>query len=118
MCNYARIERGSDISIGDSWGTELSSEEKNGISVVLCQTEKGKALLLQSKLALFDVDLNKAIEANHQLRHPSEKPAKRDIFFNNFYKTGSVEKSVFLCFQKECIRQKLKGILIKTAYQT
>lgn len=45
-CRYASQSRVSDISLGDSWGSELSEEEKKkGISLVLCQTKKGEELL-------------------------------------------------------------------------
>ena len=29
-CNYACIERTSDITLGDSWGTDLTTEEDKG----------------------------------------------------------------------------------------
>lgn len=112
-CNYARLERCSDITIGDSWGTEFTNEEKQGISIALCQTDKGKELLLQSGLNLKDVDIDKAVEANHQLHHPSEKIPEREQFLDSYKRTGSVEKAVFSCFPKECLKQGLKGILIK-----
>ena len=42
-CRYASQSRVSDISLGDSWGSELSEEEKKkGISLVLCQTKREK----------------------------------------------------------------------------
>ena len=45
-CRYATLDRVSDITLGDSWGSELEAEEqKKGISLILCQTEKGKELL-------------------------------------------------------------------------
>ena len=112
-CNYAKLDRISDITIGDSWGTELLEEEKKGISIALCQTDKGKKLLLKSNLKLFDVDIDKAVATNHQLRNPSKKIPERARFFDELTKTGSVEKGVFSCFPKECMKQELKGILIK-----
>lgn len=55
-----------------AWGSEEDEEtQKAGISLALCQTEKGKILLEHSDLRLLDVDLKRAIEYNHQLRHPS-----------------------------------------------
>ena len=66
------LKRVSDITLGDSWGSEEDEEtQKAGISLALCQTEKGKMLLEHSDLRLLDVDLKRAIEYNHQLRHPS-----------------------------------------------
>ena len=68
QCQYAKIERPGDITLGDSWGSELEkSIQDKGISLVLCQNEKGKELIDQADLTLVDVDLKKAIESNHQL---------------------------------------------------
>ena len=62
--------RVSDITLGDSWGSNLDiQEQRKGISLILNQTQKGKELLEQSELELMDVELNRAIEHNHQLRH-------------------------------------------------
>ena len=61
--------RVSDITLGDSWGSNLDiQEQRKGISLILNQTQKGKELLEQSELELMDVELNRAIEHNHQLR--------------------------------------------------
>ena len=41
QCQYAKIERPGDITLGDSWGSELEkSIQDKGISLVLCQNEK------------------------------------------------------------------------------
>lgn len=80
-CRYATLDRVSDITLGDSWGSELSEEEqKKGISLILCQTEKGVELVKSAGFELEDVDLDKAATANHQLRHPSEMTEKRRVF--------------------------------------
>lgn len=47
---------------------------------MLCQTNKGMALLENSGLQLEKVNIEKAIEANHQLRHPSIAPETRMTF--------------------------------------
>ena len=81
-CKYARPERVADLTIGDSWGSELSLEERaKGISLILSMTEKGKELLGISEIELIDVDLQKAIEANSQLKMPSIMPESREKFF-------------------------------------
>ena len=44
-CKDAQEKRPGDITLGDSWGTELPENEwKKGISLILCQTEKGITL--------------------------------------------------------------------------
>lgn len=65
------------------WGSNLDiQEQRKGVSLILNQTLKGKELLEQSELELMDVELNRAIEHNHQLKHPSIKPNTREIFFD------------------------------------
>lgn len=111
-CNYACLERVSDITLGDSWGTELSEDEQSqGISLVLCQTEKGINLIKESNLFLKDVDLDKAIQANHQLRHPSIIPSNRNAFISNIYYGFS--KTIKKLYPKFYYKQKVKALLIK-----
>lgn len=89
-CDYARGERVSDLTLGDSWDSDLSEEEKaKGISLALCQTEKGKELLAQSELVLFPVDYHRAVAANTQLERPSPRPPKREKFMKKLAKGKS-----------------------------
>lgn len=117
-CSYATKNRISDLTIGDSWGSELPIEkQKEGISLVLCQTGKGKNLLEWSDLHLEEVELERAIKYNHQLREPSYKPEKRDYFFEEF-KNGTDFKAITKkCFPKDYYKQKLKKLLIKLKLQ-
>lgn len=111
-CHYAQAQRAGDITLGDSWGTELKEEMRNGVSLALCQTEKGIELLNTAGLTLKDVDLKNAIENNHQLREPSAKPAGREKFFNTLNKTGNFNKAVASVYKKECFKEDLKKTLI------
>lgn len=78
-CKYAASQRISDLTLGDSWGSDLDPAElSRGVSLLLCQTEKGQELLHSANLYLKDADPQKAIAANQQLMHPSCKPAERD----------------------------------------
>lgn len=80
-CQFAKKERVSDITLGDSWGSNCDSNEwKKGVSLILCQSDKGEELLSQSNLHLFDVDLDNAIAHNHQLSTPSIAPKSRAKF--------------------------------------
>lgn len=111
-CQYATIERVADVTIGDSWGSDLSDDEKrNGISLLLCQTQKGLDIVENSGMQLKEVDLTKAVEANHQLRHPSIAPETRKIFFANLDK--GFYKAISKCSPKAYYKLKLKEILIK-----
>lgn len=111
-CAYARPERVSDISLGDSWGSTLSVEEqKKGISLILCQTEKGVDLISHANLHLQDVDIENAIARNHQLNHPSPKPEKRTYFFEELKKGKRFNGVVFHCYPKQCVKQGIKLVL-------
>lgn len=113
-CKYAGINRGSDITIGDSWGSDLPiDEQRRGISIMLCQTERGEELLKRSKMKLFSVDLERAISANNQLREPARKTKKHDIFFEK-YPGKSFNYATFRCLPFKCIKQRVKSVILKT----
>lgn len=113
-CQYAKAERVSDLTLGDSWGTSIAREErKRGISLILVQTEKGAALLKKTGLHLECVDIENAIKNNHQLYEPSHAPQMRDFFFKKIENGKKFNRLVFQCFPKTCLKQDIKCILIK-----
>lgn len=112
-CKYACLKRISDITLGDSWGTELEVvEQKKGVSLVLVQTEKGKKLLKDANMHLEKVDLEKAIKANHQLEHPSMKCAKSEQFWQALKKGKKFNLLVLQQFPRQCMRQSVKRLLL------
>lgn len=112
-CPYAKKKRVSDVTLGDSWGSELTiDEQKKGISLILSQTEKGNNLLNMANLHLEPVDIDKAIKNNHQLAYPSIKPVGREKFFAGL-KSRKFNSLVFQQLPKQCLRQDMKLILIK-----
>lgn len=112
-CLYARKERISDLTLGDSWGSEITIEEqKKGISLILSQTEKGDELLKMADIHLETVDIDKAIANNHQLEYPPIMPNGREQFFKGLNKK-KFNSLVFRQCPKQCIRQNVKKILIK-----
>lgn len=111
-CPYARKERVSDLTLGDSWGSSLPVEEqKKGISLMLSQSEKGNELLELAKIHLEAVDIERAIASNHQLKHPSVMPDGRTKFFRKL-KKWKFNILVFRWFPKQCLRQDIKQFLI------
>lgn len=113
-CNYAKKERVSDLTLGDSWGSKLpESEWRNGISLVLCQTEKGKELLEQADLCLKPVDLNEAIARNCQLKHPAIKPKEWSGFLEGLNKEKKFNYLVLKALPKLCLKQNVKQVLIR-----
>lgn len=112
-CQYARIDRVSDLTLGDSWGTMLPEKEREkGISLALCQNHKGQELLEMADIILKEVDLNNAVTSNAPLNKPPTEPKGRKKFFVNL-KSVNFNRKVFLGLPKQCIRQKIKLILMK-----
>lgn len=113
-CKYAQENRPGDITLGDSWGTELSENEwHKGVSLVLCLTEKGKSLLELAKIKLVDVNIEKAKSHNHQLEHPSKAPKSRDRFVKHIKQGMRFDRAVLYALPKDSGKQLLKEILIK-----
>lgn len=112
-CEYAQTKRVGDISIGDSWGTEMTSELAKGISLVMCQTGKGQQLLDMINFNFFDVDIKTSIQRNNQLQYPSPMPKERMHFFDDMKKGKSFSATVMRAYPKECLKQNVKELLIK-----
>lgn len=111
-CQYAQTNRCGDVSLGDSWGTELNENVcKDGVSLVLEQTEKGHLLLHQAEVTLLDVDISIAIANNNQLRRPTKRPKKRKQFFYYLSKSGDFNRAVRKTCIRECLKQDIKFLL-------
>lgn len=114
FCQYAKKERVSDITIGDSWKSNVSEKEMSkGVSLALCQTEKGKQLLIESGVKLLPVDIENAVRANAQLNHPSIEPKERQIFFNEYKRNHKFHRAILQCYPKLYIKNIIKQLLLK-----
>ena len=112
-CTYAKFERVSDITLGDSWGTKMVTEMKKGISLILCQTRKGQYLIENSPLQLVSVDIKTAIANNHQLEYPSDIPEGRNKFVKGINENQNYTSLIFKLYPKQSLRQFVKAILIR-----
>ena len=110
-CQYAKKDRVSDITLGDSWGTNLEGIEK-GISLILCQTNSGLSLITASNLVLNKIDYSNALTNNSQLLSPSNPHKNRELFFYLLAQGHSFVCSTNKCLKSSVLRQKLKKILI------
>lgn len=110
-CHFARTERISDITLGDSWGTEYKDEEKNGVSLILVQSKKGQDLLSISDLELHDVDVQNAIINNKQLSGPSLISHERFRFIKAINKGKSFKASTYLAIPNSIFKQRIKWVL-------
>lgn len=114
-CPYAAQQRAADITLGDSWGSTLTEEIEKGISLILCQTEKGRKLLNEAGLELMEVDVAKATASNQQLRHPAMMPAAREKFFRHIQKGRCFDAAVALVYPytsaKRLVKKVVKNVL-------
>nr|WP_321399875.1 Coenzyme F420 hydrogenase/dehydrogenase, beta subunit C-terminal domain [uncultured Desulfobacter sp.] len=92
-CPYSNFFRPGDITLGDYWGVEDHFQEfddDKGISLVMCNTEKGKAVWeeINHDMDYFEVQKNQCLQTN--LQQPSNYPGKRkrDDFWNRYNKFG------------------------------
>lgn len=114
FCAYAKTERVGDLTLGDSWGSDLPKEEqRKGISLILCQTTKGQELLDMADLVLRDVDPDKAMAWNTQLCHPTECPKERERFLADLEKGIRFNTIVRRIFPKQYLKQRVKAVWIR-----
>lgn len=79
-CLYSEINRCSDLTVCDCWGSEnetVKKEMKNGLSGVLINTDKGKELFasVKDELTVIESSVNEAKSGVIHLNHPSPETA-------------------------------------------
>lgn len=95
-CPYARHDRRSDILLGDFWGIEdiiprLKDESHKGISLILSNTEKGRAICgkLSDRMCLVQTELSYAFNGkNMQLEKPVQANKKKRQLYSDVNKMG------------------------------
>lgn len=90
QCKWARGERAADITLGDYWGIEKyipRLNAKDGVSMILCNTLKGNALLEKLKsenaVTVYVLSLQNAVDNNGCLCGPSSAKLEREQFFSH-----------------------------------
>ena len=100
--------------MGDSWGSKLPKSEINkGISLILCQTQKGNDLLERANLHLETVNRENAIKHNGQLANHSLSHKNRDVFIEQLKEDKNFDKLVVRFLPKRVMLQRVKLLLIK-----
>lgn len=113
-CQYARLERVADLTLGDSWGSELLETQKGkGVSLCLCQTEKGQELLSGADIYAEPVELVRAVENNQQLKQATKLLPQRQQLIDALQGEKRFDSVVFRQFPQQSFRQAVKKALIK-----
>lgn len=122
-CPYACEQRVGDISVGDFWGIEKERPEllvsnggpidaSKGVSAVLANTPKGKALIDASDLRCEECVIADVAAWGEAVRNPQPMPADRDIVLSLF-REGNYAK-----IKRYCIRQMGANYLVDLIYDT
>lgn len=91
-CKYTNLQRPSDITIADFWGWEKTDPKINaddkGLSLVLCNTEKGHTLfdIVKERMTVIPAELDKCMQPN--LQHPTEIHPQRMDFERDYARKG------------------------------
>lgn len=109
-CEFAGAKRISDITLGDSWGTNFGEEEKNnGISLLLMNTKKASELIPVSNVFIVDADKEKSIMMQGQLKAPSNCPKTRGIFIEKIRKKNSYHKSIKSVYKRKILISRFRN---------
>ena len=106
-CQFQKIPRQGDLTIGDFWGIEDCDPElddNKGVSVILVNSEKGQTLLENCKkdfMVLREERLKDAIVKNPNIVSSSTPHPARNKFFE-YNKRFSVSKSARKVLRGEC----------------
>ncbi len=105
-CQFNKLPRQADFSIGDFWGINKYNpafNDQKGTSEILVNSEQGAKLLEEIKPAaklLEPVPLNIALNGNQVMRHPYRMNKNRDYFFKHLDETDFAELTL-ACFHDD-----------------
>lgn len=90
-CPFAKIERDTDITIGDYWGIERAIPEfadSMGVSLALIHSKEGLELFnrIKENIVYQESDKNNCLQP--RLISPANKPKDRNQFWSDIEKKG------------------------------
>lgn len=94
QCKYTNLQRPSDITIADFWGWQKTdptiNADNKGLSLVLCNTDKGKQLfdIVKESMIVLPAKIENCMQPN--LMHPSEIHPHRRAFERDYARKGFV----------------------------
>ncbi len=120
-CSFKGMERAADITLGDFWGVEKLSPEKDddkGISLVFANSQKGKDLFekIKDQLSVLGTDAAAAVAENPAMVRSVKPNEKRAVFMKTIEKKSfqgaldAVWKPPFSERFKETLKKPLRKI--------
>ncbi len=92
-CQYATLQRVSDITLADFWGIEkyeFKGDVDVGVSMIITNTQKGSEAFsaIQERTVNEEFPLEYGVESNYCLTHSTKKPKNRDAIIREFADNG------------------------------
>lgn len=111
-CKFKGIERISDITVADFWGIQNvkpKMDDNKGISLVVIQSEKGKAIFekVKENIEFVNVNINESLKYNPSALKPVTYNVKRDEFFAELSMNKNIEELIKR-YTKRNIVQRIK----------
>ncbi len=101
-CPFAKLPRQGDITLADFWGAKKifpNIDTKNGVSLILINSERGKAHFdkIKGNLLIEDSNISDAEQENQNLIEHTSRPEIRDRIFYLLRKEGysHIAKTIF-----------------------
>lgn len=118
QCKYAGGSRQGDFTMGDYWGIEKAHPEvdtRNGVSVLLVNSEKGRALVpeLSKLLILTESTFDQARAQNGQLNRPTVMSNRREAVLRTWRDGGyrAVADEYYRASKKRLALLRLKAMI-------
>ena len=108
-CHFRAFKSGSDLTIGDLWGAELSipdMDDNNGLSAVIVNSEKGTLFLNRSEIVRRQFEIDIILKYNQSLLTSFDEGAQRTAFYD-YTEKYDLERAIEAFFQ-ETLLQKAK----------
>lgn len=108
-CKFKNFSSGSDLTLGDFWGAEVSlpsMDDNTGLSAVFVNSEKGSKLLKELEIELQQVKAETVIQYNRNVIEPPKPNDNRKAFYEFAALTG-IGQAIQHYYQ-ETAGQKLK----------
>lgn len=91
QCPYTKIERSSDITIGDYWGVNQKHPEFYdfmGVSLAILQSEQGRKVFEEIRKKVDCIEVSEEECLQPRLISPANKPKNYDKFWNDIETKG------------------------------
>lgn len=95
-CEFKSFNSGSDITLADYWGIDAEHKyffDRNGVSLVMINTDKGKQYLDFTKINYIETDLSHAVNHNSAIVS-SVKPHKKRAYFFDHINDNNIQRLI------------------------